>query len=163
MACNINYDEISSITIDCEAAVGGIKTLAIANWAAIRPADSAFKEINFNNQDKTTNYTEALENGDDGSTVVTQTLTVFFSGFNADTRTTLNELCNPNIKAIIKVTLANDTVVYMGERFGAVLTKVESSSGSATRDTQGYTATWTAEEATHGTVVAGDTGTPLSL
>jgi hypothetical protein len=159
MACTISYTDIVDIALDCTVPSGGVKEIKIANWASdyttIKDAD--WKVVNFNNQDKTTNYTESLTNNDNGSSVVVQTLSVFFSGFNADTRETLNDICNPNVKLLLKVTLSDGSSVIMGEQYGAHCTQVESSTGAGTSDSQGYTATFTTEEGKHGTVLNFDT------
>jgi hypothetical protein len=151
MACTIDYSKLGNIELDCTVPSGGVKKIEIANWVA-DATKAGWKEVNFNNQDKTTNYTESLTNNDNGSSVVVQTLSVFFSGFNSETRDTLNDICNPNVKLLLRITLSDGSTVIAGEQYGAHCTQVESSTGAGTSDSQGYTATFTTEEGKHGTV-----------
>jgi hypothetical protein len=155
MACTIDYSKITDITLDCTVPSGGVKKIEIADWV-VDASRASWKNVNFNNQDKTTNYTESLTNNDNGSSVVVQTLTVFFSGFNIDTRNTLEDICNPNVKLLMRITLADGSVVLAGEEYGARCTQVESSTGAGTSDSQGYTATFTTEERRHGYVTKFD-------
>jgi hypothetical protein len=155
MACNFKdlYKTLSDLTLNCNAPTGGVTKIELADWVKDYKSVTNWLDVNFNNQDKTTNYVEALTNNDNGSSVVTQTLTVFFAGYNVETRNTLDTICNPNVKLLARITLADGNQVIMGEDFGAVCTQVQSSTGAGTTDSQGYTATFTAEEAEHGQVI----------
>jgi hypothetical protein len=156
MGCDFKnlYKGLSGVALNCNAPTGGVTKIELADWVEGGYSSvTKWLDVNYNNQDKTTNYVEALTNNDNGSSVVTQTLTVFFAGYNEQTRETLDAICNPNVKLLARITLADGNQVIMGEEFGAVCTQVQSSTGAGTTDSQGYTATFTAEEASHGQVI----------
>jgi hypothetical protein len=154
MACVGLYDGISSILNNCEITAGGISKIQITQYqegATFSGNNSSglVQSIDFNTDDKTTNYVEALTNNDNGTTVVEKTLTVFLSGYDGDRHAVLNELCNPYKKFALLITFADGSTMYCGMENGAVLTSVRFESGANAEDTNGVTLTFTAKEKKH--------------
>jgi hypothetical protein len=153
MACAL-YDGIQSIVNNCDITTGGLKELRMSQYKEGATYDDYLMTIgiatlNFNTDDKTTNYVENLTNNDNGTTVVEKTLTVFLSGYDGARHEVINELCNPYKKFIFMVIFADSSRMMMGMENGAVLTSVRFESGANAEDTNGVTLTFSAKESKH--------------
>jgi hypothetical protein len=154
MACAL-YDGIQSIINNCDITTGGLSEIRMVQMDETKKSWNDYlmagliTRIQFNTDDKTTNYVENLTNNDNGTTVVEKTLTVFLSGYDGARHDVLNELCNPYKKFIFLVVFADDSRLYMGAENGAVLTSVRFESGANAEDTNGVTLTFSAKESKH--------------
>jgi hypothetical protein len=148
------YKNVQSINFDCEnindmLTSGGLKKIELGAFTAKNSEPATWETLEFNNNDKQSNYTENLTNNDNGTTVVTKTLTVFLTGFEAERHESLNELCNPFKKLVIRITFADGSVALQGLEFGAVLTSVKFETGANATDTNGVTLSFTCDESKH--------------
>lgn len=154
MSCNLT----AGFTLDCKEGVGGIKSIflgTLADFKAGVTIDPTSEEITalpevdiyqFICPKHTGNFTEEVTSSvENGTIFYTQTITATFFQLSALRRKSLNSLSKNRL--VVFVQDNNNNIWMVGKVDGAEVTAASTSTGTAKGDLNGYTITFTAEEA----------------
>jgi hypothetical protein len=138
MACT--FDETSfkgimeAIKYDCNTAFGGIKQIDVWKWVdegETKPTSKLF-EIEFNDNDGYSNYSEEKTASLDGVVACTQTLSVEVP--KAANAKKVQAFANPNFKFVLKILTKAGKTIVAGSDFGMSLKTSSISSGAQRTD-----------------------------
>jgi hypothetical protein len=154
MACELT----AGFALDCKEGVGGIKAIFLQQLADFQTGvtiDATSQEVDglptvslyqYTLPKHTGNFTEEVASSvENGTIFYTQTVTATFFKLTAARRKQL-ELVAKN-RLVVFVQDNNDNIWLVGKVDGAEVTAASTSTGTAKGDLNGYTITFTAEEA----------------
>lgn len=168
MACDLT----AGFALDCKEGVGGIKAIYLQQLVDFQSGvvvDPSTEEINalpaatiyqYVLPKHTGNFTEEVQSSvENGTIFYTQTVTATFFKLTAARRKQL-ELIAKN-RLVVFVLDNNNNIWMVGKVDGAEVTAASTSTGTAKGDLNGYTITFTAEEAHKAYRLVSYTSTPF--
>lgn len=159
MACT-NATALVGVTYDCsDIPVGGLKTVYLAHKADVEitaavggvatVVDVALAdrvELEFNNKDAFSNFTDVKTVDPSGLTTAVPTISMEFPKMTPAKRTELDALTLAGLELVAFIKTAADTYHVVGSEYGLYASEVNGQSGSGRSEKNMYQLTLTGEE-----------------
>lgn len=140
MACEATLPS-SGLSYACNVAFGGIQGIKIKGMSSTKVI-----EIEFNNKDGFSNYSEQKTVAQDGTIQCSQTLQIELPRLTKAKYNAIKKFSNPNMELIVYILTKSGKMITMGSDYGAYLQTSDFNSGTGRQDKNRIQLTFTADE-----------------